>query len=143
MELDMKHWRPSPVFPQRYLVSDDGKVYSIVNDKILKPELTAKGYYRYFLYEKGKERKAKAHRLVALAFIPNPDNKPQIDHINNDKLDNRVENLRWCSNKENANNPITLERNYDRHLKLVAKMNEARRKKKDNVCQQLAIEDII
>lgn len=53
------------------------------------------------------------HRAVAELFVPNPDNKPYVDHINTDRLDNRAENLRWVTAKENSNNPLTKKNHHD------------------------------
>lgn len=58
-------------------------------------------------YKKGQQKTFKIHRLVAQTFIPNPDNKPCVDHINTIRDDNRVENLRWVTHKENDNNELT------------------------------------
>lgn len=64
-------------------------------------------YYGLSLKKGRKYINKMLHRIVAEAFIPNPENKPCIDHINGNPLDNRIENLKWCTYKENNNNPIT------------------------------------
>lgn len=63
-----------------------------------------KGYKRVALIQNGKRKDAFVHRLVAEAFIDNPEKKPQVDHVNRDSLDNRVSNLRWATAKENSEN---------------------------------------
>jgi hypothetical protein len=63
--------------------------------------LSPKGYYFVNITNGVRSRRIGIHRLVAQAFIPNPDDKPQVNHINSDKTDNRVENLEWCTNGEN------------------------------------------
>lgn len=78
------------------------------NGEVINPWKDTKGYLRVYL---GKGKSEKIHRLVAQSFLLNPENKPQVDHINTIKTDNRVENLRWATNKENANNEKTKE-NY-------------------------------
>ena len=61
------------------------------------------------MVENGHKERYLIHRLVATYFIPNPENKPYVDHINTIIQDNRVENLRWATQKENSNNPLSIE----------------------------------
>ena len=99
---------------ENYTVNDCGDnektIYNEIRCKYKKPQQYKNGYFFVSLFQNGKNKIFLLHRLVAEAFIPNPDNKPCIDHINGDKTDNRVENLRWCTYKENMNNPITKKR---------------------------------
>lgn len=71
-------------------------------EKILCQHIGVTGYWRISLRCNNKSRQYFVHRLLASTFIPNPENKPQINHINGIKLDNRIENLEWCTNRENS-----------------------------------------
>lgn len=90
------------IFGGRYCVTSWGRVYDMTTGRFLKPEVTKKGYLRVDLYDEyGKRKHVKVHRLVALSFIENPDGKPQVDHIDGNKQNNSVTNLRWCTDEEN------------------------------------------
>lgn len=93
-------WKDIPGYNGRYKVSNLGRV---ANDKgkIMKVDINQKGYARVQLTCGEKKTNAKVHRLVAEAFIPNPYGLPQVNHINEDKLDNRVGNLCWVDNRTN------------------------------------------
>ena len=101
-------WKTIEDYPN-YMVSNMGRVKSLRGKgKILKIKKEKNGYIRINLYKKGVNKHFSVHRLVAQAFIPNPENKPQIDHINTNRTDNRVEKLRWVTRIENMNNPLTI-----------------------------------
>lgn len=85
-----------------YSVNKKGDVISLLSKKILKKRLTACGYHTVALFKNKKRSEYKEHRLVAQAFIPNPENKLIINHINRVKNDNRVENLEWVTQRENV-----------------------------------------
>lgn len=85
-----------------YRISSWGRVFSIENSKFLNPTLTEKGYSRVDLFDADNKRKHhKVHRLVAMAFIPNPECKPQVNHLDGNKQNNSVTNLEWCTDEEN------------------------------------------
>ena len=87
-------------FP-KYSVDKEGNVYGFRGNK-MKPEITRNGYLRVSLNNGRTKRKHMLiHRLVASAFIPNPDNKPCVNHVNECKADNRVANLEWCTYVDN------------------------------------------
>jgi len=89
-------------FPD-YLIYPDGRVWSKKRNIFLK-ECERKNNYSNVKIYNGKQKTFMIHRLVAEHYIPNPENKPEVDHINRNKHDNRVENLRWVSSKENCKN---------------------------------------
>ena len=81
-------------------VSNNGLIRN-VNGHLLKPWVGTTGYYHIKMFVSGKRKNLKLHRLVAKAFIPNPENKPCINHIDGNKLNNCVNNLEWCTHAEN------------------------------------------
>lgn len=127
----MEEWRDIEGYEGLYQVSNLGNVKSLkriarnnhtVDSKIRKPKIDKDGYCCVSLWIDGVSKEYFIHRLVAQAFVPNPENKPCIDHINTDRTDNTVwlnedgsvnydkTNLRWCTHKENTNNPISREK---------------------------------
>ena len=93
-------WKDIKGFEGKYKISNLGRVYSIKNNIILKQGYDGKKYSTVSLYNK-KQFHFKIHRLVAEAFIPNPDNLPQINHIDGNKQNNCVDNLEWCTCSHN------------------------------------------
>lgn len=100
---------------EKYMVSNLGRVYSKKNNKILKPHADPKGYLKVSIYQSGSHT-LKVHRLVALAFIENPNNFEQVNHKDEDKNNNCVENLEWCTNSYNRNYGTATKRTRDANV---------------------------
>lgn len=101
----MEIWRDITGYEGLYQVSNKGKIKSLHygKEKILKPRKVKKGYLSISLHKDNKSRSFRVHRLVGKEFIPNPYNLPQINHIDEIKTNNCVENLEWCSAEYNDN----------------------------------------
>ena len=104
----MEEWKEIADFEGLYLISSFGRVKSIINNKILTPCIVRANGLVVGLMRNGKVEKRQVSRLVAAAFIPNPGNKPCVDHIDGVRFHNFVENLRWCSINENNNFDIAI-----------------------------------
>ena len=86
-----------------YGITSCGKVWSYKRKKFLVPDISNSGYLKVDLWKNGKGKNHYIHRLVAEAYIPNPDNLPQINHKDENKTNNCLQNLEWCDGKYNSN----------------------------------------
>ena len=84
-----------------YKVNEKGEVFSLKRNKKMKTSINHKGYEQIYICVNGKKKTTFVHRLVALAFIPNPKNLPQVNHKDGNKLNNNVDNLEWVSDNTN------------------------------------------
>lgn len=87
---------------ENYIIYENGSIWSIGNQKFIGANPTSTSKYLYVkLYKNGKVKYISVHRLVALAFVPNPDNLPIVDHIDNNIYNNHYSNLQWCTQQYN------------------------------------------
>lgn len=93
--------QPIKDFEGKYAISTCGKVTNVNSGKVLKPSLNENGYWYVGLWQEGKTRSFSLHRLLAQAFIPNPENKPFVNHIDADRSNYSLPNLEWCTQSEN------------------------------------------
>lgn len=125
----MEIWKNIEGYEELYQISNLGRIKSVdrivkhnkgkgirrIKGRIIKSWPDKLNYQHIILCKDGKTKKYLIHRLVAQTFIPNPENKPYIDHINCNPSDNRVENLRWATQKENINNPLSIKKMFSKN----------------------------
>ena len=108
---------------ENYEVSNLGRVKNIKSGRILKPKLRRDGYLGFRLYENNKQKYLLLHRIIATAFIDNPEEKPQVNHIDENKLNNDLSNLEWCTAKENMIHGTRTKRAAEKHFKKVIQLD--------------------
>ena len=102
----MDKWKPLDGCNNNYEVSKDGQVRLAANHQVKVQHVDKWGYLYLSLRENKKDKYRFIHRLVALCFIPNPENKPEVNHIDGNKLNNHVSNLEWATSQENENHAL-------------------------------------
>lgn len=110
--MSLEIWKDIDGYDGRYQVSSWGRIRSI--NGILKPYENKKGYLKIGLCKDGICHKHRINRLVAIAFIPNPDNLPQVNHMDGNRQNNSITNLEWTTNLENRRHAQALRERIER-----------------------------
>jgi len=105
-------WKDIEEFPS-YMINTDGDVLNKANGKLMTHHITAGGYKFVDLRSDGKAKRRLVHRLVAITFIPNPDSKPIVNHIDSDRLNSSKSNLEWVTHKENSDHMVNSFRSHN------------------------------
>lgn len=140
--MELEGYEPLKDFETRYLINREGKIWSLLKNKIIKVQTNI--YQQIILRKDNKYHYKTIHRLLGIQYIPNPNNLPEIDHIDRNPLNNILENLRWVSRQENMINIENYigkdnwkehKRNYDKEYRLkhkerILKREETYRKNK-------------
>lgn len=99
----MEQWKDIPGYEGKYRISNYGNVWNVKKDRYHEVEKIWSGYLRTTLCKDGKAKHYSVHRLVAEAFVPNPNEYPQVNHVDEIKWNNKATNLEWVTGKQNAN----------------------------------------
>jgi len=106
-------------FEGLYKINRAGQIWSVKSQKFLKPNINQKGYYKVKLWKERKPKCFLVHRLLCLQFLPNPNNLPQIDHIDHNRTNNSLDNLRWISIRGNICNRIKQPKSGEHYITIV------------------------
>ena len=134
-------WKDIVGYENEYQINQFGEIRTLKNSPklkkydVLKPQISKRnGYVYQMLYKNGKEKLLRVHRLVAMAFLPNPNNLPQVNHKDGNKQNNSVDNLEWCEQSDNMKHAYKngLQTPSENQRKAIINTNKLKQKK---VCQ--------